>query len=132
MLKHEFRYLQILPLLAVMVLWSVSQSSFVSALPAGFQEFYLPLPAAQTQDIFVNIDNNPAVSNGMHYVVGVTASADNTRVYYDHWENGYGTGPTGYDELVTRRGRFTNLRAVMFLPVLVEQLPFTMVETESL
>ncbi|MEM2942915.1 MAG: hypothetical protein QXT81_05795, partial [Candidatus Bathyarchaeia archaeon] len=88
--------------MAVMVLWSVSQSPFVSALPAGFQEFYLPLPAAQTQDIFVNIDNNPSVSNGMHYVVGVTASADNTRVYYDHWENGYGgPGSTGYDELVT-------------------------------
>ena len=27
----------------------------VSALPAGFQEFYTPLPADQTQDVFVNI-----------------------------------------------------------------------------
>jgi hypothetical protein len=41
----------------------------LSALPAGFQEFYTPLPADLTQDIFVNIDNDPAVSNGMHYVV---------------------------------------------------------------
>ena len=67
----------------------------VSALPAGFQEFFAPMPADLTQDIFVAIDNNPAVSNGMHYVVGVTASADNTVVYYDHWENGYLTGAAG-------------------------------------
>lgn len=35
----------------------------------------------------------------MHYVVGVTASSDNTAVYCDHWENGLGTGPSG-DEVV--------------------------------
>jgi len=73
----------------------------VAALPAGFQEFFTPLPCDLTQDIFINIDNDPSVSNGMHYVVGVTASADNTVVYYDHWENGYGSGVTGYDEMVT-------------------------------
>lgn len=47
-------------------------------LPAGFQEFYVPLPADLARQIFVNIDNDPVVSTGMHYVVGVTASADNT------------------------------------------------------
>lgn len=69
------------------------------ALPAGFQEFYLPLPADLARQIFVNIDNDPAVSAGMHYVVGVTASADNTTVYYDHWENGLLSGAAG-DQVV--------------------------------
>lgn len=75
----------------------------VLALPAGFQEFFTPMPCDLTQDIFVNIDNDPTVSNGMHYVVGVTASADNTVVYYDHWEDGYEyPGDPGYpDEKVT-------------------------------
>ena len=71
----------------------------VAALPAGFQEFFTPMPADLTQDIFVNIDNDPAVSNGMHYVVGVTASADNTMLYYDHWEDGYEyPGSPGYPD----------------------------------
>ena len=79
----------------------------VLALPAGFHEFFTPMSANLTQDIFVNIDNDPVVSNGMHYVVGVTASADNTVVYYDHWENGYGSGATGFDEMVAlSKGEF--------------------------
>ncbi|WP_028322287.1 IPTL-CTERM sorting domain-containing protein [Desulfatiglans anilini] len=78
------------------------------ALPAGFQEFYLPLPTGDnrssppfngTYSIFNAIEPPIAASRGMHYVVGVTASADNTTVYYDHWENGLGTG-TDYDEKV--------------------------------
>lgn len=69
-----------------------------SALPAGFQEFYLPLPAAQTQDAFVSIRTGP--TELMHYIVGVTASADNTVIYYDHWENGLaGPGVVGADEI---------------------------------
>jgi uncharacterized repeat protein (TIGR01451 family) len=71
----------------------------VAAVPAGFQEFFIPMPCDLTQDIFVNIDNDPAVSDGMHYVVGVTASADNTVLYYDHWEDGYESpGSPGYPD----------------------------------
>ncbi len=42
------------------------------------------------RDIFHAIDLPIAASDGMHYMVGVTASADNTVSYYDydHWENG--------------------------------------------
>ena len=77
----------------------------VSALPAGFQEFYLPLPTGNaggggTYWIFNSIEPTIATGPGMHYVVGVTASADNTTVYYDHWENGYSTGAAG-DVVVT-------------------------------
>ncbi len=73
----------------------------MSALPAGFQEFYLPLQANITQDAFVYVSRSTETTIGanMHYIVGVTASADNTVVYYDHWENGLQTG-TGADEIV--------------------------------
>lgn len=70
----------------------------VAALPAGFQEFYLPLPTGGTSPLsgtysVFNAMNPTSVGNGMHYIVGVTASQDNTVVYYDHWEvAGLGTG----------------------------------------
>lgn len=87
------------PLLGLFLLL-VANGPEARALPAGFQEFYLPLPADLARPIFVNIDNDPAVSTGMHYVIGVTASADNTTVYYDHWENGLLTGAAG-DQIVS-------------------------------
>ena len=57
----------------------------------GLSEYYIPAEADQLWAIFVDNDNNPVLvaSNGIHYVVGVTASTDNTTVYYDHWEDGY-------------------------------------------
>lgn len=70
----------------------------VLALPAGFQEFYLPLPTGSTTALsgtysVFNAMNPTAVDGGMHYIVGVTASQDNTVIYYDHWEvGGLGTG----------------------------------------
>ncbi len=41
-------------------------------------------------------------ADGMHYVIGMTTYVDDTVVYYDHWENGYGFDPvnfTGADEI---------------------------------
>ena len=49
-------------LIGVLIGFSII-APIVSALPAGFQEFYLPLPADQTQDTFVNIRSpGPGVS----------------------------------------------------------------------
>lgn len=86
----------------------------VFALPAGFQEFYLPLPTGDdvaitnpnsgTYRIFDEIEPPIRASRGMHYVVGVTASADNTTVYYDHWENGFKTGPDGDVTVTLNKG----------------------------
>jgi len=73
----------------------------VAALPAGFQEFYLPLPTGNATALSGTFSIFDAMNTGinvdpMHYIVGVTASQDNTVVYYDHWENGLGTG-TAHD-----------------------------------
>jgi len=108
--RHEVQKPMRNRVVSMILIWVVLAFSIVgfltqpvAALPAGFQEFFTPMPCDLTQDIFVNIDNDPTVSNGMHYVVGVTASADNTVVYYDHWEDGYEyPGDPGYpDEKVT-------------------------------
>jgi len=91
------------------MLIALFQPQPVAALPAGFQEFYLPLPTGSnlgsqpyngTYSIFNAIEPTIATAAGMHYIVGVTGSADNTKVYYDQWENGYGTGTSGADEVV--------------------------------
>jgi len=74
-------------------------------LTAGFQEFYIPFPVVESRQIFINIDNDPTVSVGMHFVVGVTASADNTVVYYDHWGNGLLTGPNGDETVSLSKGQ---------------------------
>jgi uncharacterized membrane protein len=92
----------------LVIILTLFQTQPIAALPAGFQEFYLPLPTGSdlaspyngTYSIFKAIEPPIASASGMHYVVGVTASADNTKIYYDHWENGLSTGTTS-DEVVS-------------------------------
>ena len=76
------------------------------AMASGISDYYIPTSSKQIMDIFVANDNDPAitVSQGLRYVIGLTAYMDNTVVYYDHWENGYGFNPvtfTGADETYT-------------------------------
>ncbi len=83
-----------------------------AAVPAGYSEYYIPGSTDQLFQILKDIDNDPDLGNAlggggsctvtpcnrMHNVTTVSISADNVTVYYDHWENGYGTGSTGSDE----------------------------------
>ncbi|MBN1191867.1 MAG: DUF11 domain-containing protein [Dehalococcoidales bacterium] len=107
MKRAAFRFVSIVTFFLLAVALILPRT--VEALPAGFQEFYLPLPTGNnpssqpyngTYSVFNAIEPPINASDGMHYVVGVTASANNTKVYYDHWENGLGTG-TGSDEVVS-------------------------------
>ncbi|MBN2257541.1 MAG: IgGFc-binding protein, partial [Anaerolineaceae bacterium] len=78
------------------------------ALAAGISDYYIPTSSGQIIDIFIENDNtdyygNPLIveADGVHYVIAFTAYMDDTVVYYDHWENGYGFDPedlTGADE----------------------------------
>ena len=70
---------------------------------SGLSEFYIPMAADQIWDIFEDNDNNPDLieATGIHYAIGLTASTDNTNIFYDHWEDGYDfdtTDLTGADE----------------------------------
>ncbi|HLF37610.1 MAG TPA: hypothetical protein VI520_06720, partial [Anaerolineales bacterium] len=62
---------------------------------AGFSEFYIPGETQQMWNIFENLDNDPNLveASGMHNVTAVTATLDNTTIYYDHWEDGYDFDP---------------------------------------
>jgi hypothetical protein len=69
--------------------------------PAGASEYFIPGFSQDLRTILVDIDNDPVITNTMHNVITVSVGEDNTTVYYDHWENGYGTGTTGADEIYT-------------------------------
>ena len=69
-----------------------SPMSITAAGPAPIQTFFVPFPEDDIIEIDrVNIAGNGAVVNGIVTVVGITASQDNTVVYWDHHENGYET-----------------------------------------
>ena len=66
-----------------------------AAVPAGYSEYYIPGDEDQLWAIFVDLDNAPVLvpGAGTHAVIAVTAAADNTTIYYDHWEDGYDFDP---------------------------------------
>lgn len=63
--------------------------------PAGYSEFYTPGSEEQMFNIFrdLPLDLKPVAASGMHAVIAVTSTADETTVYYDHWEDGYDFDP---------------------------------------
>ncbi len=91
----------------------------VQAAAAGFSEYYIPGSVDQLFQILKDIDNNPDLGNALggggtctvapcnrlHNVITITVASDGTTIYYDHWENGYGTGSIGADETyIVNRG----------------------------
>ena len=107
------KYLRIVFVLIFLVsTFAVSTPEAAQAAAAGFSEYYIPGSTDQLFQILKDIDNDPDLGNAlggggtcttapcnrMHNVITVSISADNVTVYYDHWENGYGTGSTGIDE----------------------------------
>ncbi|XOF33695.1 MAG: C25 family cysteine peptidase [Candidatus Electrothrix sp. YB6] len=94
---------------------------FVKGLAAGYSEFYIPTQVTGTGtepvvdtfgevdggiwNILRDLDPDPAITCGMHYIISVTASTDSTTIYYDHWEDGYNfdpLNPSTADETVVR------------------------------
>src|SRR5207245_5027490 len=63
----------------------------------GFQEYVVPGTENQLHDIFRAL--SVSVGTKMHSVISITAGADGTVIYYDHWENGYAADPTQADEI---------------------------------
>ena len=78
-----------------MVLIPVTASKAFGSASAGYSEFYIPGDEALMMQVLEDVGgNNQTGTNGyMHSVITVTVWSDNTRVYYDHWENGYGFDP---------------------------------------
>jgi len=65
----------------------------LSAQSAGLIEYFVPGPEQQLRAIFEDMDNSPPVGDHMNAIITVSAAADSTTLYYDHWENGYNFDP---------------------------------------
>lgn len=116
--SHKSRVLGLLMLAVFLVLpfYSAQASIF-----GGYSEYYIPGPEDQIWNIQVDIDNQAGAplyldntADRMHSIISITASGDNTTVYYDHWENGYGFDPNDpentFDEKFTlQAGEFLSL-----------------------
>ena len=111
-------------LLVLLVSTFATPQNASAAIPAGYSEYYIPGGTDQLFALLRDIDNDPELGNAtvfgtsvgtcttgtipaggvgpcnyMHNVTTVSISSDGVTVYYDHWENGYGTGSTGNDEI---------------------------------
>jgi len=63
-----------------------------AAIFGGYSEYYIPGREEQMASVFTT-DFPASAAAGMHTVISVTATGDNTTVYYDHWEDGYEFDP---------------------------------------
>jgi choice-of-anchor A domain-containing protein/uncharacterized repeat protein (TIGR01451 family) len=57
--------------------------------PVPVQTFYLPIPEPQFLQVLKTIAATSTPKNPMQVYASVAAVADNTIIYYDHWENGF-------------------------------------------
>ncbi len=55
------------------------------------QTFYIPIDETHVRDVAFAI--NPNTGDTTHSVVSISATANGTTVYYDHWEDGYEADP---------------------------------------
>ncbi|WP_177428245.1 DUF4347 domain-containing protein, partial [Candidatus Venteria ishoeyi] len=64
--------------------------SFLEGLAGGYSEYYIPGKVEQLWAIMESIDDGPALAedSGLVSIISVTATADKTVVYYNHWEDG--------------------------------------------
>ena len=111
----------ILCLLMLTIFLGLPFYSAQAAIFGGYSEYYIPGPEDQIWNIQVEIDNRSGTplyldntADRMHSIISITASGDNTTVYYDHWENGYGFDPNDpentFDEKFTlQAGEFLSL-----------------------
>jgi uncharacterized repeat protein (TIGR01451 family) len=87
------------------LLTGVDDTVVQADVPAGYQEYYVPGGEQQLWDILWDLNpTNLNSANGMHAVISVVAAEDTT-IYYDHWEDTYDFDPanpvTSADETVT-------------------------------
>ena len=80
--------------LSLFILFFMMASAFstYAAAPAGFSQYYIPGPEEQMLELFESIGSG-SQGTTMHSIITVTVWSDNTVIYYDHWENGYGFDP---------------------------------------
>lgn len=85
------------------LLCSVLSATSVTALPDPVQTYYVPLPDNDLMSLFKTISaglvdisvaaqnqlNNVTAKGNVNTVISIAIAANNTIVYYDHWEDGF-------------------------------------------
>jgi uncharacterized repeat protein (TIGR01451 family) len=72
--------------LAIVLLLAGLVSPALAQVTAGYSEYYIPGDELSMWTILSDLDTSATTT--MHTLISVTAWADNTTIYYDHWENG--------------------------------------------
>ncbi len=87
-MKHIINWLKLAILFIITTIYSTTVHAGTGA---GYSEYYVPGSEQQIYDTLHDIrPTNVTDNTQMHAVISVVAIADNTIIYYDHWENGYG------------------------------------------
>ena len=68
--------------------------------PAGYSEYYIPGDETLLGILWYNIGATggvPSATAARHRVISVVAWSPNTKIYYDHWQDGYNFNPNNPD-----------------------------------
>lgn len=75
---------------------ALASSLFLAKAATGqiVQTYYVPLPEADLLDTFQDINSGQvAGAVNIQTLISIAVAADNTIIYYDHWEDGYDPDP---------------------------------------
>ncbi|MBI1881732.1 MAG: DUF11 domain-containing protein, partial [Chloroflexi bacterium] len=75
-------------------------STVQAGIAAGYSEYFIPGFSDDLMAILDDIEST-GIGTQLTSITTVSISTDGVTVYYDHWENGYGAGTTGADEIYT-------------------------------
>ena len=89
-----------LVLLATLIVTFVRPQPAQAIVAAGLSEYYIPGFSDDLMAVLDAIDTND-IGTQLTNINTISVGGDNVRVYYDHWENGYGSEATGADETYT-------------------------------
>ncbi|MFN8470908.1 MAG: hypothetical protein U0822_01700 [Anaerolineae bacterium] len=67
----------------------VSPYGILAPAATPLETFYLPLPEPQVRQALAQVSSATPTSNQMRSVTSISITVDNTKVYYDQWEDGY-------------------------------------------
>ena len=83
------------PVFAIVIALAIALGGVVgsahTAIFVGYSEYYIPGREEQMASVFGDFGASSAA--GMQAVISITATGDDTTVYYDHWEDGYEFDP---------------------------------------
>ncbi|MEW6486233.1 MAG: hypothetical protein AB1423_16780, partial [Pseudomonadota bacterium] len=122
----------LIPFISFLAIFLTSMSDS-HASPAGYSQYFVPGEEEKIAIVFEDTANNRTlgrvggITKAIYSAIGITSWSDNTRIYIDHWEDGYEFDPDDpvdtADEVcpVQNTGSFLNLISQDVPSVLAER-----------